>query len=1090
MFALESNANRKLPSMVEQTYKAEADRQRRELILIPSESICFPECAAAVASDLGNIYAEGQPDPRLSRAPASLARDAAVFEAWHRRLSDARFYRGCREADRVELLAKGYLAEAFAKLPGSPAADKIHANVQALSGAAANLAVYTALLEPGDGLLGLDLSHGGHLSHGSPFNVSGRLYRAASYGIDEKAQGAARKLDYNRIRELARQHRPKILIGGSSAYAWDFDWPALRSIADEVGALLMADVAHLAGMIFGGVLSNPLPHAHIVTFTTHKTLCGPRGACIATTCADIARKIDNAVFPGLQGGPHVNAIAGIARLFEIVCQRGQEFGKFQRQVVSNAQVLAEALQEQGFTLEYGGTNTHLMLVDLKGFKTKGAGARMDGETASRLLENAGIICNKNTLPGDANASKSSGLRFGTPWLTQRGIKPDQLKMLARITRELLGSAHSFAVWVPAGEERCRARVPFEALLDARRKVAGIAEALPYPEASGNDELVSTFVMPMTVAGRSGLLVRGEKARLALDQALTCNVEALDTNQVAHGLLLKPDGSVIDDVIVQCLGRKEPSAYGPNGEEHFALLVHLDRAETVSAWLSALSDGYVLLDSSDCYVKVDGPLAIEALENARLSNPLREAAQTREAMLLEATQAAPGMIDGSKIFFVGQKALPKKFAATAKPAYSHTPAEGPLKRTVLFDWHKQAGAKLVPFGGWEMPVEYPAGIFAEHAAVRNAAGLFDVSHMSALEVSGKHAVAFLETVFSNCAARLVPGEAQYSYMLLPNGTALDDLYVYRIAAERFMVVVNAGNTPADLHWLHAVNAGEAAIDPENPGKRAPGPVTITDLRTAGENALLDIAFQGPLSVKILAELAADPAHQARLLDSKLNDFFDVNLKGIPVRAARTGYTGEEIGFELFVHPDRCRELWELLLQQGKDRGVLACGLGARDSLRIEAGFPLFGHELEGSESLSLTEADYGFVSRYHVPFYIGRDAYIKRNSPRKRRLLRLKGSGRRSVRAGSCVLGADGKPVGVVTSFAFSDPAFNFHVLAAVSAKFNPAPGVQIKVARATPEQVASGEPLDESKIVELTVATRFPELSEKRGWKDQYTQKT
>ncbi|MCW8131878.1 MAG: serine hydroxymethyltransferase [Planctomycetota bacterium] len=1087
MFADAAPSKRCPPSLVEETWKAESDRQRRELILIPSESICFPECAAAVASDLGNIYAEGQPDPRLSRAPAAMARDGSVFQAWHRRLSDARFYRGCREADRAELLAKGFLAEAFARLPGSPAASSIHANVQALSGAAANLSVYTALLEPGDGLLGLDLSHGGHLSHGSPFNVSGKLYRAASYGIDEQAKGAARKLDYNRIRELAKQHRPKILIGGSSAYPWDFDWAALRSIADEVGALLMADIAHLAGMVFAGVLNNPLPHAHIVTFTTHKTLCGPRGACIVGTCAETMRKIDNAVFPGLQGGPHVNAIAGIARLFEIVCQRGDEFAAFQKKVVANAKVLAEALAGEGFTLEYGGTNTHLMLVDLKSFKTQGAGARLDGETASRLLENAGIICNKNTLPGDANASKSSGVRFGTPWLTQRGITPDQLKQLAKVTRELLGSAHSFAVWVPAGEERCRARVPFEALIDARRKTAQIADMLPYPPMPDAEEFSSTFIMPTTVNGRTGFHVRGEKARLALDQALTCNVQNLAEGQIAHGFLLKPDGSVIDDVLVQCLGHKKDGAFGPNGEDQFALLVHLDRADTATAWLTALSDGYVLLDPNDCYVKIDGPFTVEPLEQGLLTPKLREAARTKEALLLGADQGHAEMFDATKVFFLGQKAIPAKFAAPAKKPYVCNLPEGPLKKTLLNDWHKKAGAKMVPFGGWEMPVEYPGGIFAEHAAVRSAAGLFDVSHMSALEVSGAHAVAFLETVFTNCAARLVPQEAQYSYMLLPNATALDDLYVYRISGDRFMVVVNAGNAERDLHWLNAVNSGEVIIDEALPAKRAPGPVKITDLRAAGKDSLLDLAFQGPLSAQILSEMAAEPAQKKRLLESKLNDFFDVNLKGIPVRAARTGYTGEEMGFELFVHPDRVVELWEALLAQGADRGVKACGLGARDSLRIEAGFPLFGHEIEGSEQLSLTEADYGFVSRYHVPFYIGRDAYIRRNAPRKKRLLRLKGAGRRSVRAGACVLGPDGKPAGVVTSFAFSDAEFNYHVIAAVQAKFKP--GATVKVARATPEQVASGEPLDESKIVELAVLPRFPEPSEKKGWKNQYAPK-
>ncbi len=834
-------------------------------------------------------------------------------------------------------------------------------------------------------------------------------------------------------------------------------------------------------MVVGGVLNNPLPHAHVVTFTTHKTLCGPRGAAIVTTCRETAKSIDNAVFPGLQGGPHMNAIAGIARLFEIILEQRKDYVTLQQTIVSNAKILADALQEVGFTLEYGGTETHLLLIDLKPFKTHGDG-RLDGETASRLLENVGIVCNKNTLPGDRDAGASSGLRFGTPWITQRGITPEQLRELARITHRLLSSAHACSVYVPTGEERCRGRVPYDALVEAKQATEKIASALPYPK---NSEEPSSQPTYPAVGERVGILVRGEKARLSLDEASTCDVLSLVVNkeQTAHGFLLRTDGSVLDDVGIAYLEHRENPACGPNGEERLAVFPHADKAEAVRDWLQALSDGYVLTVLDDPQCKVDGPLVMEPLPAEYLTDALKTSIEGLPKNV-SLDQPATGMVLASKSFFVGQKALKDSIKAEAKPKFEYPAPEGDLRKTVLNDWHKKAGAKMVPFGGWEMPVEYPGGIFEEHSAVRNAAGLFDVSHMSALDFRGPFALPFLENALANCVSRLVNDEAQYSYILRPDGIALDDLYVYRQAADHFMVVVNAGNADQDMAWLKAVNAGEVLIDQDQPGKRLPGPAEMRELRSAGADSRIDLAFQGPLSLPILVELAANDQQKQALQNSKLNDILYIDLKGIDVLAARTGYTGEEIGFELFVHPDRGVELWELLLATGKERGVRAAGLGARDSLRTEAGFPLFGHELEGTEALSLTEADYGFVSRYHVPFYIGREEYMKRLAPRKKRILRLKGSGRRSVRGGQAILDQDGQVAGVVTSFAFNNKDFDFHVLAAVRNNFRPGEGSVIKAYRGAPDQV-KGE-LDPRKVVDLTVLSRFPSAEDKAGWKEQY----
>lgn len=1059
-------------SQVEDSIAAERNRQLDQLIMIPSESICFPEVARTMESEFANIYAEGQGMLRLSRLPTFLAEDSDMFHAWHNRLSDGRFYCGCIEADRVELLAKLNVAKALALLPGSPPASDIHVNVQALSGGPANLGIYTALLKSGDCILSLDLTHGGHLSHGSPYNVSGKQYKAVHYGVDVKAPSAQRKLDYDNIRKLAKEHKPRIIVAGSSAYPYDLEWATLRSIADEVGALLHADVCHLAGMIVGGQLNNPLPFADVMMFTTHKTMMGPRGAVIVTKCAEIARKVDNAIFPGLQGGPHMNSIAGIARLFEIVLQNRDMFCQLQARVKHNAAVFGRALQDEGLTLEYGGTNTHLVLLDLKPLKVNGGGSH-DGETASRLLENVGLICNKNTLPGDRSSSDATGLRFGVPWLTQRGIDDAGLKSIARITRELLASATAFKVWAPSGDERARARVPFEQLTKSREEVLQVARALPYPARSSTAPSSAVVLASYPVVGdRTGLLIRGEKAKLSLSQSVSCDVLALKEGQTAHGYLYSPDGKVVDDVVVANLGFKPNTPGVANGEEHYAVFPHTAKAEAVKSWFEALSDGYVLLQSGDPYMKVEGPYVVESLGTA---------AAQQFADKLKTGPVGDHLIDTSKPFFVGRSAVTAG-KASALPTWEYK-AEGGLKKTVLHGWHAQAKAKVIPFGGWDMPVEYPSGIFAEHAAVRAAAGLFDVSHMSALEVSGPNALPFLETVFANAASRLMDNEAQYSYMLRETGLALDDLYVYRINREKFMVVVNAGNFEQDWSWLTAVNEGRVSIDLKNPGAKLPK-TTLRNLRDVGEESLIDLAFQGPLTLPLLVELAASDEERATLRAGKLNDIHHIHVGGIPVRAARTGYTGEEIGYELFVHPTHAQALWEMLLDKGKSRGVRAIGLGARDSLRTEAGFPLFGHELEGPANLSLTEADYGFVSRFHRPYYVGRQAYIDRLSPRRQRLVRVTGQGRRMVRPGHAILDASGKAVGSVTSAAFVDNGFNFYALAAVDNKFNPQSGEKIRSYRTTPDKMDAT--VDPNKVVELNVLTRFPTATEKANWRNLY----
>ena len=1082
------------PSRVEQLRRREAERQARSLILIPSESLCIPPAAAMVGSEFGHIYAEGYPQPILDPVPRDSAADASRFTGWQRRLSDRRFYKGCVNVDMVELLAHRYCAEAFAALDGSPPAEEMFINVQALSGAAANNAVYEALLEPGDAIMGMKLSHGGHLTHGSEFNVSGRRHRVISYGVAPDTH----RIDYAEVLRQAREHQPKLIIGGTSAYPWDIEWHRLREVADDVGALLLADIAHLAGMVVAGVLNSPIPYADVVTFTTHKALCGPRGAVIVSKSPRIAQAIDSAVFPGLQGGPHMDAVAGIARLFELIVQRRDAFSEFQQAIVDNTAALAQALVARGFELAYGGSNTHMLLVDLKRFDTPGEpDVPVDGEIASRLLELAGVVVNKNTLPGDEVAGESSAIRMGMPWATQRGINRDQIDTLADVIHLVLSHVHTTRVWVPGNAQRCRGRIDPEVIRRARAMTDAIVDAL------GAEPVAATPTsLNVETATTACLVVRGDKARAGLQQILTCNIGELGPKDPpALGLMLDGQGRIIDKACAFNLPDE-------GREQRYALVVEAGGAEQIVRWLDGLSDGYVLFDPDDLQAKIDGPMVVEDVSASDLAIlleqsavPLLESLPTFSGCDAEVSQLdrrqIEAVIDPRKPFFVGQNALLDRAAGSddlawliaeddpPKRTYAYEPVELPVRKTVLNDLHRELGAKMVEFAGWDMPVQYPSGIFAEHRAVRTAAGLFDVSHMGVFEINGHHATSFLEAVLAGCVSRLVPGMAGYNYLLYPDGTAIDDVYLYRMAAERYVLVVNAANAEEDWAWLNAVNSGKVAIESSLPGgpiKRVDGPVELRDLRDAGPDSLIDLALQGPRSLDVLARLM-DVADGRRLRRLAMNQFAEVALLGEKAIVARTGYTGERVGVELFVHPEAAVETFKTILEAGRDDGVVPCGLGARDSTRTEAGFPLFGHELEGPHAGTLTECDYGFVPRYHVPFFIGRSAYMKRVTPRGRKMARLSGTGRKSLRAGHLILDDRRQPAGVVTSFAFVDEAFDFVVLAYVNVDLDVTPGRTIHGLRMT--EHPSGE-VDAAKLVELKALTRFPTAEERAEWTARY----
>jgi glycine hydroxymethyltransferase len=369
----------------------ELERQNTTLQLIASENFVSPQVLEATGSVLTNKYSEGYPGKR--------------------------YYGGNEVIDQVEDLARERVKALF---------GAEHANVQPHSGANANLATYFALLEPGDTVLGMRLDQGGHLTHGSPVNASGRLYNFVSYGVTPSDE----RIDFDAVRDLAREHRPKLIVAGATAYPRIIDPAPFREIADEVGALFMFDAAHIAGLIAGGMHPNPVPHADVVTFTTHKTLRGPRGGCILST-ADLAEAIDKSVFPGMQGGPLDHVIAAKAVAFWEAAH--PSFSDYARQVVANASALAAALAGDGFRLVSGGTDNHLMLVDLRSFDEE-----LSGKKARLALDRAGISLNENTVPDDPRPPYiTSGLRIGTPAQTTAGMREPEMELIASLIGRVL-----------------------------------------------------------------------------------------------------------------------------------------------------------------------------------------------------------------------------------------------------------------------------------------------------------------------------------------------------------------------------------------------------------------------------------------------------------------------------------------------------------------------------------------------------------------------------------------------------------------------------------------------------------------------------
>jgi glycine hydroxymethyltransferase len=970
---------------VAELIRHETARQQRTLIMIPSESTIPYAVREALTSAFHNIYAEGYPLDETRTMTQAEILDYGMRLPEYRRMADKRYYKGTEYADIVEALARRRCAELYATSAYS--ADKLFVNVQPLSGAPANNAIFTGLLTVGDTIMGLDLLQGGHLTHGSPVNRSGKQYKVVSYGVDPKTE----RLDYAVIRALAVEHKPKLIIAGFTSYPYAPDWAQFRAIANEVGAYLMADISHVSGLVAADVFPSPVGIADVVSFTTHKTLAGPRAAVIITHRADVASKVDRAVFPGEQGGPHMNTVAALAVAFRLATT--EQFRELQKRTVDNATRLADKLAEHGFRIAYGGTDTHMILVDCK--SVVGAdGTTLSGDIAARVLDLVGIVCNRNTIPGDPAALRSSGIRLGTPWISQRGFGADEIDRLAAIIARVLKACVPFSY---TGKKRGepRARLDFDTLQQARLDVAELVDAAGIDtDAKADDYPHFSYMYADTVYGWQTLFVRGPEAASFVNLVVTSDTAALNVGDQQPSWLLEANGAPLS----RCIVERAADGYFLHVMEH---------SQRAAAWLRSLSDGFVIVDPTDPYAKLPGPVDVQ---HRGPTEPGRLGLNVKAAWGADTGYAV------HKAYFVGMNGAHytgRKDEPLPRFTFSE-PEDAALKTTPLHKLHVDMGARMTAFAGYDMPVWYTS-VADEHMAVRTRAGVFDVTHMGVWDAQGAATEAFLDALTTNDVRSLAPGESHYTYLLDVDGVPLDDLMLYRLAADHFLIVVNASNNDKNWAWVNAVKDGVVMIDAAQPWRKLAGrdPFTLRDLRAAssGADRRVDIALQGPQSKAILEALGGEDSK--RVLALPWAGVTRATLGGFDLIVSRTGYTGERVAYELFVHPDQADALFRALLAHG----ATACGLAARDSLRTEAGLPLYGHELGGELSLNPADAGFGSYVKLWKPFFVGKAAFIAHERKRDSEIVRfrLERKGARPPHAGDRIQDERGEWVGVVTS---------------------------------------------------------------------------
>lgn len=975
---------------IKKIIELEEERQNRKLIMIPSESSAPSAIRESLGSVLQNIYAEGYPSEKTRSFSEKEILDVKFQLINFRRYSDPRYYKGVEFIDILEEIARKRCANLFSN--NVCPSDDIFVNVQPLSGAPANNAVYQALLDPGDSILGMNLFHGGHLTHGSSVNRSGRLYKAFHYGISPVTE----KIDYEQLQTLAKEINPKIIIAGYSSYPWVPDWQKFKEIAENVGAYLFADISHIAGMVAASVIPSPVGYADIITFTTHKTLCGPRGACILSFDEKISSKIDRSVFPGEQGGPHAQIFAAMATTFKLA--QTQEFRTFQNQIIKNCKSLTKELQKRKIRIAYGGTDTHLTNIDCKSIKNEDE-IPLTGDMAARILDLSGIVVNANTIPGDKSTFQASGIRLGTPWVTQRGLMEDDMEELANIIADIITSIKPYTISTRKFSNY-RAKIDFLSLEKSKIRVRNLSEkALKSVGYKNNGYPYFYFLDDFTNFKNEQWIsfqIKGEGIQQILNYVIVDDIEDLIQ-----------DTSLKTSLFVD--NKKIPCLIKITDKNDIILSFRKDDAGVSSAWLRDLSDGFIQFDR-DLQMRIPGPFLIERIEEESYS----------KNKAVDQNNRKPYYIG---IFPTDKPELPKLQEFNFSPFEK----EDGKKRTRLFDWHQENRGRIIPFAGWEMPVWYTS-VVEEHKATRNFAGLFDVSHMGVFQAQGPSALSFLDSVCANDISTLKVGQSCYTHFLSPDADVIDDLLVYHHRPDEYLIVVNAANDAKDWAWLNAVKSGNVLIDKDFPFARCYGRnVILRNLRDASEKSSMrvDIALQGPLSRKILLGLQFNSNDKAKISSLSRTELCHVNWRDLDLIISRTGYTGERIAFEIFIHPDATLDLWKELISVGKPLGLKPCGLGARDSLRTEAGLPLYGHEMGGVYNLGIADAGFIDYIKVYKPWFIGRSEFIKRESQRNSIVARFRFIQQRVRMAhlGDPILNSKGKVIGFVTSCAIDEEEF-------------------------------------------------------------------
>jgi len=629
------------------------------------------------------------------------------------------------------------------------------------------------------------------------------------------------------------------------------------------------------------------------------------------------------------------------------------------------------------------------------------------------LDIAGVVVNRNTIPGDKNALDPSGIRLGTPWITQRGFNEKMTRELADIMADVLLACAPHSVdTVKKGKQR-RAKIDFNVLNVAKLRVRKLTEKAGidfkykksgYPHYYFIDDKSTNGVFELS----------GQRVRQMLDFAVSSDLSALAKGKVQTTEISTPKGKV------------KGTLKNVDGMT-YQLAVPAKNASVVATWLRDLSDGYTSfnVDGAKDFSarRMPGPFVVEEI---------KKKAETRKA------EEGRGE---DKAWFVGAGSTSAK---EALPPFVWNESEGELKKTALNQVHRDLGGRMVPFAGWEMPVVYTS-IYEEHLATRQAAGLFDVSHMGVYDVRGADAASFLDAVCGNDCGGLQPGASLYTHFLTPDADVLDDTLVYRRGWDDYLVVVNASNDDKDRAWLEAVRDGKVKIDNARPFARTFGyNAEIRNLRDAkaGDAMRVDIALQGPKSKDILFAMGVDTEIRAQINKLKRTELCNAVIGGFDLIVSRTGYTGEKMAFELFVHPERAVDFWNTVLKVGESFGVKSIGLGARDSLRTEAGLPLYGHEMGlGSitnvigwgnpaptmptRDLGVAEGGFGSYVKTYKPWFIGRDAFVAREKERKGVVIRFTFDEQRTRMAhnGDPVVNASGERIGFVTSCAIDGARF-------------------------------------------------------------------